>query len=175
MTPNLLSFLRMTLTIPIIVFINFEFSLYALGFFLMASLTDFFDGYLARKNSTSSEFGAFLDLMADKILVVSILIWSTYLFSNFLLTAISLLIILREVIISAFRHYIVITKENKEITKVDRFGKLKTTSQFIALSFLIIHPALAPFIFDIALSILFLSMILSYISLINYFIKGMRY
>lgn len=174
MIPNLLSLFRMVMTIPILFLINFEFFFLALTFFLIASLTDFFDGYFARKNSLSSEFGAFLDLMADKILVVSILIWSIYLFSNYLLTIISLLIILREVIIISFRYYIIASKGDKELLKADRLGKLKTALQFVALSFLIIHPVSTPFIFDVSLYLLFFSTIISYFSLINYFMKGIK-
>ena len=72
-------------------------------YFFVSSLTDYFDGYLARKYSIESKLGAFLDLIADKILVIAILVWLVFfLFANQALTIISILIILREIIITSF-------------------------------------------------------------------------
>jgi CDP-diacylglycerol--glycerol-3-phosphate 3-phosphatidyltransferase len=75
--PNLLSFLRI-LIIPVIVYLltftDRSSSLMAAGLFLFASLTDFFDGYFARRNRSVSEIGKILDPLADKLLVSSVLI-----------------------------------------------------------------------------------------------------
>ena len=67
--PNILSSLRLISSIPIIILFQLEFFITSTIFFFAVSFTDYFDGYLARKYSTESDLGAFLDLIADKILV----------------------------------------------------------------------------------------------------------
>ena len=65
--PNILSLLRLISSIPIIILFQLEFFITSTIFFFAVSFTDYFDGYLARKYSTESDLGAFLDLIADKI------------------------------------------------------------------------------------------------------------
>ena len=74
--PNFLSFLRIFFVLPIIYTLQSELYLLAAFLFFLSSITDFMDGYLARKYELESELGAFLDLIADKILVVTILVLS---------------------------------------------------------------------------------------------------
>ena len=102
--PNVLSFLRILLVLPIIFFLESKIYLLAAILFFISSITDFFDGFLARRYGIESELGAFLDLIADKILVISVLVWLVFIFSIQALTTISTLIILREIIITSFRY-----------------------------------------------------------------------
>ena len=95
--PNVLSFLRILLVLPIIFFLESKIYLLAAILFFISSITDFFDGFLARRYGIESELGAFLDLIADKILVISVLVWLVFIFSIQALTTISTLIILREI------------------------------------------------------------------------------
>ena len=93
--PNFLSSLRILFILPIIYSIQNELYFLAAILFFVSSSTDFFDGYLARRYAVESELGAFLDLIADKVLVISILIWLVFVYSNQALTIISILIVLR--------------------------------------------------------------------------------
>ena len=73
-----LTVLRIILILPIIILTNLrsiEFDLAALILFIIAALTDYFDGYIARSTNTVSSLGALLDLVADKLLVCLLLVW----------------------------------------------------------------------------------------------------
>ena len=83
--PNFLSVSRIFLIIPIIIFFENELFFVSLITFIAASLTDFLDGYFARRKGFTSDLGAFLDLLADKIFVSIILIWMTFSFDNFVI------------------------------------------------------------------------------------------
>ena len=78
--PNKLTFLRLILAVPFIYFLQFSdeggFTYRAIAFviFVIASLTDFFDGYLARKHNLITDFGKIMDPLADKVLVISALV-----------------------------------------------------------------------------------------------------
>ena len=95
-----------------------------LFFFVIASLTDYFDGYFARKNNQTSESGALLDLLADKLFVSIILLWMTYSFNHVLILISSMMIISREIIISYVRLFLVSKKELEDL-KSDLLGKIK--------------------------------------------------
>ena len=77
--PNTLTFFRI-ISVPFFLYSLFTgYELYALFIFIFASITDWLDGYIARKTKTESNIGALLDLLADKILVSLSLIWLIYL------------------------------------------------------------------------------------------------
>jgi phosphatidylglycerophosphate synthase len=78
MIPNLLSIFRMTVFVPVIILFLFEYYLYSFFLFSAGAWSDFFDGFLARKYNLTSNLGSLLDLLADKILVSSILIFFTF-------------------------------------------------------------------------------------------------
>ena len=82
--PNILSISRIVLLLPIILLFEYGLYLISAGVFLIASVTDYLDGYFARLNNSSSESGALLDLLADKIFVSTLLIWSTFNFDSIL-------------------------------------------------------------------------------------------
>ena len=166
--PNILSSLRLISSILIIMLFQLEFFISSTIFFFAVSFTDYFDGYLARKYSTESDFGAFLDLIADKILVLSVLIWFVYFFSNIYLTVLVTLIVIREVIVTSLRYYLISKSSDLDSIKVNQLGKLKTVFQFISISLLLLSPLYEDNFYNISLAILFFSMVLSYFSLFTY-------
>ena len=92
-------------------------------FFLIASFTDFLDGYFARYLEQESILGANLDLLADKIFVSSLLIFISFHFDNLIFLIMTILIIAREISIGTIRQYLLeINNENK--IKVNFLGKV---------------------------------------------------
>ena len=172
--PNFLSLLRIMLVFPIIYLLQVEWHAFAASLFFVSSLTDYFDGYIARKYAIESELGAFLDLIADKILVTAILVWLVFMSANQALTIISILIILREIIITSFRYYLVSINADPELIKANKYGKLKTTFQFFSILLLILSPVLGNFYLNISLVLLSVSVLLSYFSLVIYFTNWMK-
>jgi len=134
----------------------------ALTIFIFAGLSDYFDGYLARKYSLESEIGEILDPVADKILTLFLVIaLAEYLNSHFIAFT-GALIISREFWVSGLRDY---NSRNNNIkaTSVSVLAKLKTTTQFISFSlFLLGIAAGAALITFCANFVLFLSMLLSF-------------
>jgi len=105
--------------------------------FWFAALTDWFDGYLARKLNQQSALGAFLDPLADKLMVISalILIIAANPDNNWILFS-SLVIIAREIIVSSLREWMS-TQGKGGVVAVSFFGKAKTVGQMFAILFLI--------------------------------------
>ena len=133
----------------------------SLTLFVVASVTDWFDGYLARKNNLVTNFGKFMDPLADKLLVCSAMICMIDL--KRLPAWFVIIIIAREFIISGFR---LIAAENGIVIAANYWGKFKTASQMIMIILLILH-------FDGIFVILeqifiWLSLALTIISLITY-------
>mgnify|MGYP006202735245 CR=1 FL=1 len=95
--PNLLSISRVFLLIPIIFLFEKEFYVLACIFFIVASLTDFFDGYIARKRNSESDLGGLLDLLADKLFVSILLIWFCFNLDSLLILISTILIVSRAV------------------------------------------------------------------------------
>ena len=128
-TPNKLTLLRIILAficIGLILGKSFFSLLLALIVFSLASLTDFLDGYLARKNNLTSDFGKLLDPIADKILIIGVL--CAFLQLGVINAWMVSLIMLREFIITGLRLYGL----NKGVMlEAKRFGKHKTLSQVI--------------------------------------------
>ena len=169
--PNILSSLRIFLVIPILYLLKIDFIISAAILFLFSSLTDYFDGYLARKYLSESDLGAFLDLIADKILVTSLLIWLVFLLNNQFFTIITILIILRELIITSFRYYLVLTNNDHDLIKANIFGKIKTAFQFLSIFLIILSPLFDDFYFSFVLILLSVSVLFSYFSLMVYFLN----
>ena len=106
----------------------------SLTLFVVASVTDWFDGYLARKNNLVTNFGKFMDPLADKLLVCSAMICMIDL--KRLPAWFVIIIIAREFIISGFR---LIAAENGIVIAANYWGKFKTASQMIMIILLILH------------------------------------
>ncbi len=106
----------------------------ATAIFIAAALTDWLDGYLARKWNQSSAFGAFLDPVADKLMVTAALIVLVHLGRTDAFVA--LIIIGREITISALREWMAQLGQSKNVA-VSLLGKIKTVAQLIAIPFLL--------------------------------------
>ena len=165
-TPNKLTIARMIIDPFLVIFLltgwGGEANRYiSLTLFVVASVTDWFDGYLARKNNLVTNFGKFMDPLADKLLVCSAMICMIDL--KRLPAWFVIIIIAREFIISGFR---LIAAENGIVIAANYWGKFKTASQMIMIILLILH-------FDGIFVILeqifiWLSLALTIISLITY-------
>jgi CDP-diacylglycerol--glycerol-3-phosphate 3-phosphatidyltransferase len=107
--------------------------------FIFAGLTDWLDGYLARRLNQMSAFGAFLDPVADKLIVMGALV--VLLFLNRVDMLVALIIIGREIAISALREWMAKVGQSKSVA-VAFVGKLKTVSQMVAIPLLLYHEPL---------------------------------
>ena len=137
----------------------------AILFFLIASFTDFLDGYLARYLDQESILGANLDLLADKIFVSSLLIFISFHFDNLIFLMMTILIIAREISIGTIRQYLLETKNENKI-KVNFLGKFKTFFQIcsIGIAMIFLDTEFA-FIVEVVVVI---AAVLSWLSLLNY-------
>ena len=111
----------------------------ATAIFVLAASTDWLDGYLARRLDQMSAFGAFLDPVADKLIVVGALVVLLYL--NRVDMLVALIIIGREIAISALREWMAKVGQAKSVA-VAFIGKLKTLSQMVAIPLLLYHDPL---------------------------------
>lgn len=165
--PNLITFSRLVLIIPFIYLLEQPFLLsqwLAFFLFLIASLTDWLDGYLARKLDQITDLGKFLDPLTDKMLVIAPLL---VLVEKQILPAWSvLLIILREMAIAGWR----VNPQQQQISGANIWGKLKTVFQISAIAFLIIPLSSPPYIKTIGLIIFSLAVILTIVSGLIYLI-----
>ena len=124
--PNILTLLRIVLTPVCIFFLFKKFFLISLVIFLFASLSDFLDGYFARKYNSVSKVGAFLDPVADKMLVVGLFL-SFYFLGIIIDVYILIMIIFRDVFVTILRVFM----QLKGITMItSKISKLKTAIQF---------------------------------------------
>ena len=134
--------------------------------FTMASLSDWLDGYLARRLNQTSDFGAFLDPVADKLLVVIVLIMLVTAYSGLLLA--TTVIIAREIIMSALREWMAL-KGQREAVAVAFSGKLKTTVQMVAIILLLLAtPHYLEWLWQLGLILLYLAAVLSVYSMLQY-------
>ena len=139
--PTIMTWARIV-AIPLIIgvyYLSIEESsknLIATGLFVVFALTDWLDGYLARKLNQTSAFGAFLDPVADKILVCASLLVLVHLTRVDVFVA--LIIIGREIAISALREWMAQIGASKSVA-VHMIGKLKTVAQMVAIPFLLFH------------------------------------
>ena len=139
-TPNKLTIFRILL-VPIMVMISLiNIPVEILGIplkfiimdiiFIIGALTDKLDGYLARKNNQITNFGKFLDPIADKILVISAMLILVE--ANKLPAWIPIIIITREFAVSGYR--LIAVEQNGKVIAANMWGKLKTVTQMIAIS-----------------------------------------
>ena len=142
--PVLLTWLRIAF-IPLLVFLFYLdrpwAPLGAATLFGIAGITDWADGYLARLWQQESRFGAFLDPVADKLIVAVALILLVEREANIWITLATAIIIGREIVISALREWMA-ESGNRSKVAVAFIGKLKTTAQIIALIFLLYNQTL---------------------------------
>ncbi len=145
--PNLLTWFRIVL-IPVFIAVFYvsddtlslhQKHMWSFAIFWFASITDWLDGYLARVLNQSSAFGAFLDPVADKLMVVAALVILIKL--DYVDVAIAFIIIGRELTISALREWMAQLGNSKSVA-VSMIGKVKTVFQMLAIQFLLFHEPL---------------------------------
>ena len=133
--PNLITMFRVLL-IPVFVtvyFLDWRWAHEAGAFiFWFAAITDWFDGYLARKLKQSSAFGAFLDPVADKLIVAAALLMITHTYQTLWITIPAIILLSREVYVSSLREWMGQMGLSSNV-KVSFIGKLKTTAQMLGL------------------------------------------
>ena len=169
---TILTILRI-LSIPLIVFFYvYEEGVYrniSAYIFLFALITDFFDGLVARNFNQYTAFGAFLDPIADKLLVVVTIILLSRTFESSLFLLSSIIIVAREFLVIAIRQRLAELKTSIPL-RVNNLGKIKTAFQMISLFFLL-HSDLLFYdinLHGVGLLLLFIAAVLTVISFIYY-------
>ncbi|MBP7546978.1 MAG: CDP-diacylglycerol--glycerol-3-phosphate 3-phosphatidyltransferase [Corallincola sp.] len=166
--PNYLTLLRLLL-IPVVVvmfLLPWQWSNWAATIaFALAGFTDYLDGYLARKLQQTTAFGAFIDPVADKITVAVALVILIHHYQNLLVTLPAMVIISREILVSALREWMAELGERAKVA-VSRIGKWKTTFQMLAIGGLLwqVHPAVT----QLAIALLLLAALLTLWSMVSY-------
>ena len=139
--------------------------------FAFAAVTDWLDGYLARSLNQTSAFGAFLDPVADKLMVAAALIVLVNL--EYVGALVAFIIIGREIAISALREWMAQLGSSKSIA-VSMLGKIKTTFQMIAIFLLLYHEPLFGFpVHEAGTILIYIAAILTLWSMIYYLILAM--
>ena len=174
-----ISCLRIVLIVPIIYLLDLGFwssvdnegttSFYnylAFVLFVVAGLTDYLDGYIARKTDSETQLGAMLDLIADKLLVSLVMLWIVFLTTDPLIAIPALIIVSRELVISMLRQYVIEKKVKKDLS-VSFVGKSKTTIQLIGISMLILSKEITD-IWLLAMIAIWFAAIFSLYSLFTY-------
>lgn len=146
--PNAITLFRIVL-IPIFIVAFFlpEFSwkhLLLTGVFFLAGISDWFDGFLARRLKQQSAFGAFLDPVADKLMVATAVALLISAHPRALMALPAIVIIGREIAVSALREWMASLGENAKV-KVNFMGKVKTFAQLLAIGFLLYSKPIGSF------------------------------
>ena len=169
--PNKLTVVRMIMIVPFVIFmlnagIAGDASKWiAVSIFIVASLTDLLDGKIARKYNLVTNFGKFMDPLADKLLVCSAMICLVEM--GKLPAWIVIIIISREFIISGFR---LVASDNGIVIAASYWGKFKTTFQMLMVIFLIID--LGGVFATVETILIYVSLALTIISLVDYIAKN---
>jgi CDP-diacylglycerol---glycerol-3-phosphate 3-phosphatidyltransferase len=169
--PNTLTVLRILL-IPVFVlvfYLPYQWSfLVSAGIFGLAGITDWLDGYLARKLNQSTPFGAFLDPVADKLMVAIALALLIDRFGAWWFTIPATVIIGREIVISALREWMA-ELGNRTSVAVSYVGKVKTFFQIVAILVLLAAaPERSGLLLDVGLVLLYAAAVLTLWSMIVY-------
>lgn len=173
--PNLLTLLRIAL-IPVFVLFYYlpleSAHLITTAIFALAAITDWFDGYLARKWQETSAFGAFLDPVADKLMVAAALILivdtNPSAYHGIWLAMPALVIVGREITISALREWMAELGASATVA-VSMMGKVKTTAQMAALMLLLYQTPIGPLpTVQIGVVLLYVAAVLTLWSMVIY-------
>lgn len=134
--------------------------------FIVCSLTDFLDGYLARRDGLVTDFGKFADPLADKIVVITAML--CFVGSGRISALIAIIVVARELIITSLRTMAAL---NKRVLAADKLGKAKTATQMVAL--VLIHVEfLSSYLVLLVNVLLYVSTALCLLSGINYLAKN---
>ena len=169
--PNKLSLLRIILVpvMAVVFLLDFTYApLIAVIIFILAAITDFFDGRIARKYNMVTNFGKFMDPLADKLLVCAALICFLAEDNPEMPAWVVIIIISREFIISGFR---LVAAEKGVTIAASYWGKVKTVVQ-MAMSIVLIFDFTHPWFRIIDLILIYASLILTVISLVDYIYKN---
>lgn len=173
--PTYLTFLRIAMIplLAIVFYLPWDFSRIACtAIFLLAGLTDWLDGYLARKLGLETAFGAFLDPVADKLMVAFVLVLVVQAEANAYLAIPAAVIIGREITIASLREWMAEIGQRAKV-KVSQLGKWKTTAQMAAISLLLYRDDLFGLpINQMGYWLLYLSAVLTLWSMVNYLIAA---
>ncbi|MCL4490933.1 MAG: CDP-diacylglycerol--glycerol-3-phosphate 3-phosphatidyltransferase [Nitrospirae bacterium] len=161
--PTILTFSRIFL-IPFFIIVTPGSPFLGISIFLIASLTDFLDGYLARRSGQITKFGIILDPIADKFLIISALI---LLVDMVRLPAwIAIIIIVREFVVTALR---VVALSKNIVIPAETGGKLKTAAQMVSIILLLLPGGIGDLDFyDAGLVLMYIALVLALISGIKY-------
>lgn len=169
--PNKLTVIRVALIPFFVAFMLADFAgdmskYIALTIFCIASFTDFLDGYIARKNNLVTNFGKFMDPLADKLLVCSAMICLVE--TGRLSAWIVIIIISREFIISGFR---LVASDNGIVIAASYWGKFKTVFQMLMIIVLILNVGntISVIVENI---LIYSSLVLTIVSLVDYIVKN---
>ena len=182
--PNLLTYARI-LAVPLIVLCFYLegrirptdwWRWAAFWIFVVASITDYFDGYIARRWAQTSNIGKMLDPIADKLLVSAALLLLAFdrTIDKWSLWA-AIIILCREILVSGLREYLAALKVSVPVTQL---AKWKTTIQLVAIGFLLIGPAgeaVLPYTTEIGLALLWVSAIVTLYTGYDYFRAGLKH
>ena len=172
-TPNKLTIARIIMIPFFVAFLMYDITgsadkRIALAIFVIASLTDTLDGYLARKYHLVTNFGKFMDPLADKLLVCSALICFTA--TGQLAAWITIIIIAREFIISGFR---LVASDNGVVIAASYWGKFKTTFQMLMIIYLVVDLQFA-YANVVGMVLVYVALALTVISLVDYIAKNYK-
>lgn len=135
--------------------------------FVLASITDFFDGYIARKYNQITTFGKFLDPIADKLIVMVALLYLMMLDSSRVPLWAVMIVIIREFLVTGIR---LLAVEKGKVIAASPYGKIKTASTMVALILMLFNDfGFLPLIGDV---IFYFAILATIISGIDYFIKN---
>lgn len=170
--PNRLTLFRVFLVFVLVIvyYIDTAYSgVIAAIVFIVASLTDLLDGYIARKQGIVTKFGKLLDPIADKLLVGTAVILLCG--DSLIHPIIASILIGREFIIGGYR---LLAASEGVIIAADVWGKVKTTVQIVAVCFLLVSISFSEFsLFKlVGDSLIYISVLLSVVSCINYIVKN---
>lgn len=173
--PNQLTLLRILL-IPVFVvifYLPYEWNnLMACIIFSLAGITDALDGYLARKLNQTSSLGAFLDPVADKLMVAVALVLLVQQDPSLLLALAAAIIIGREITVSALREWMAEIGARSKVA-VSVLGKIKTIAQLFAIGFLIFKNSVFGLpVYQIGLVLLYIASFLTIISMFQYLLAA---
>lgn len=171
--PNKLTVLRIILVPFLLVMIynignSFLMSLLSAILFLIISLTDMLDGQIARKHNLITDFGKFLDPLADKILVISTMI--AFIDMEYLSSVAVIIIIIREFLVTSLR---LVAASDNLVIAASKLGKLKTVIQMIALTVLFFTPQIkALTVFPVTEILVWITVLITVISGADYMLKN---
>ncbi len=169
--PNTLTWVRIAL-VPVFVLLYYLpwrwGHFFAAAFFSLAAITDWLDGYIARNWKLSSRFGAFLDPVADKLMVAVALVLVVGEVPMPYIAIPAAIIVGREIIVSALREWMAEMGKRANV-KVNYIGKIKTTAQMIALIALLLYRTDSPYVLVIVGAVmLYIAAALTIYSMIIY-------